>query len=73
VEGEWEFLGLFTDTTLRCGPSHQRWTLSKEVIQEGSLEACGCDSCPREKENCLSQQQEKSWLSIRVRPFISNK
>lgn len=43
------FRGVFTDTTLRCGPSHQRWTLSEEVIQEGSLEACGCESCPREK------------------------
>lgn len=30
-------------------PPHQRWMLSEEVIQEGSLEACGCGSYPREK------------------------
>lgn len=46
---KWVFLGIFTDTTLRCGPSHQRWMLSEEAIQEGSLKACGCESCPREK------------------------
>lgn len=49
MEGEWVFLCVFTDTTLRCGLFPQRWTLSEEVIQEGSMEACGCDSCPRGK------------------------
>lgn len=46
---KWVFLGVFTDTTLRCGPSHWRWMLSEEAIQEGRLKACGCESCPREK------------------------
>lgn len=46
---KWVFLGVFTDTTLRCGPSHQRWMLSEEAIQEGSLKACGCEPYPREK------------------------
>lgn len=46
---KWVFLGVFTDTTLRCGPSHQRRMLSEEAIQEGNLKACGCERYPREK------------------------
>lgn len=59
MEGEWVFFGVFTDTILRCGLSHQRWTLSEEVIQEGSLEACGCDSCPREKSGIVYSSSRK--------------
>jgi len=73
MKGEWVFLSVFTDTTLRCGSSHQRWSLSEEVIQEGSLEACGCDSCPREKVELFIPAVGKSWLSIKVSPFITNK